>query len=165
MIVRMHRRLCAKRSTELEVGSVGDHFIDVHVGLRSRPRLPHQQWEMTVQFAVGDVLGNGRNHGCALAIERSKFLVDLGGRTFDHAKRAHDLDRHALRSNAEIVQRALSLSAPESVSRNLQWPESVALDAGLGGFVARFGHEIRPTPPNPVFSAQGYADWHEKQVS
>src|SRR4029453_12331250 len=51
------------------------------------------------------------------------------------------------------------------IGRNLQWPEGVALNADLGGFVARFGHKFRRTPPNPMFSAQGYADRHEKQVA
>src|SRR4029077_5313386 len=54
----------------------------------------------------------------------------------------------------EIVERALGLSAPESVSRNLQWPEGVAFDAGPGRFFTHFGHEICPTPPRPEGSDQ-----------
>jgi len=69
--------------------------------------------------------------------------IDLGGGALDHAERPHDLNRHPLASNAEIVQRTLSLRSPEPIGRNLQWPEGVALSADLGGFVARFGHEIR----------------------
>src|SRR5262245_26307421 len=106
---------------------------------------------MIVQLSLGNILSNCRNRGSTLAIEGAKLSVDLGGRTFDHAKRPHDLDRHALHSNAKIMHGPLGLSTPEPLGRDGQWPEGVAFNAGLGGFLARFGHEIRPTPPD-VFS-------------
>src|SRR4029077_3947215 len=132
MIVRMNWFLRAERAAELEIGGIRNHFIDIHVGLRAGSGLPYEQRKVPVQFAVGDILRNRRDGCRAPAIERSERPVDLGRRALDHTERAHDLDRHTLGSDAEIVERALGLSAPESVSRNLQWPEGVAFDAGPG---------------------------------
>src|SRR5262245_20189042 len=98
---------------------------------------------MAVELALGDILSHGGNRIGSLAIERSKLPIDLSGGALDHTERPHDLNRHPLGSNAEIMQRTLSLRSPEPICRNLQRSECVALSADLGGFVARFGHEIR----------------------
>ena len=103
MIIWMHGRLCAKYSAKFEIGSIRNHFVDVHVGLRARPGLPHQQREMPVHFAVGDILGHRRNGRCTFAVERAERSVDLGCRALDHTECVHDLDRHALCANAEIM--------------------------------------------------------------
>ena len=38
-------------------GAVGDDLVGVHVGLRARPGLEHDQRELTVELAVDDLLG------------------------------------------------------------------------------------------------------------
>ncbi len=136
----MHRRLGAERAAKLEVGGVGDHFIDIHVGLRARPGLPDQQWKMPVEFAVGDILRHGGNGRRAPAVERSQCTINLGSRALDQAQRPHDLDRHLFGADAEIMQRPLGLRAPKAVGGNLQWPERVALETGFDGCLARFCH-------------------------
>src|SRR4029077_634043 len=123
MIVRMNWCLRAECAAELEIGGIRNHFIDIHVGLRAGSGLPYEQRKVSIQFAVGDILRNRRDGDRAPAIERSERPVNLGRRALDHTECAHDLDRHTLGSDAEIVERALGLSAPESVGRNLQWPE------------------------------------------
>ena len=66
-------------------------------------------------------------------VERAEIAVDLGRGALDEAERADELDRHALGADAEIVQRALGLRAPEAVGRDLDRPEGVALGAGFAG--------------------------------
>ena len=46
VIVRMHRRFRAELAAERDIGGVGDHLVDVHVGLRAGAGLPDQQREM-----------------------------------------------------------------------------------------------------------------------
>ena len=84
-------------------------------------------------LAVGDVLRGCDDGAGALAVERAEIAVDLGGGALDQAERAHDLDRHALGADAEIVQRALGLRAPELVGGNIERAEGVGFDAGLAG--------------------------------
>ncbi len=92
---------------------------------------------MRIQPAGGDVLRYRDDGGGAPAVEAAKIAVDLGRRPFDQTERVHDLDRHALRADAEIVQRALGLRAPELVGGDREFPEGVAFDAGLvAGFAA-----------------------------
>ena len=95
VIVRMHRLFGAEFAAERQIGGVGDHLVDVHVGLGAGAGLPHQQREMPVQLAVGDVLRHRDDRLGAPAVERTEIAVDLGRRALDQAERAHDLDRHA----------------------------------------------------------------------
>ena len=144
VVVRMDRRLRAKRAAEPEIGGVGNHFIDVHVGLRARSGLPHRQRKVLVQFAVSDVLSDSSNGRRTLAVERPKLAVDLGSRAFDGTERVHDPDRHALGTNTKVMQRPLGLCAPKPVGRNLERSEGVALNARSAGFTAYPGHPIHP---------------------
>ena len=65
----MHRRFGAERAAKFEIGGIGDHFIDVHVGLGTRSGLPDEQRKMPVQFAVSDILRRCGNGSRALAVE------------------------------------------------------------------------------------------------
>ena len=155
VIVRMHRRFRAELAAKRDIGGVGDHFIDVHVGLRARAGLPNQQRKMPVELAVGDILrhrGDGRG---APAVERAQIAIDLGRGALDQAERAHDLDRHALGADAEIMQRAFGLRAPKPVGGNFQRPECVAFGAGFDGFLRAFGHDSSMLPRS---SRASYAD-------
>ncbi len=146
VIVRMHRLFGAEFAAERQIGGVGDHLVDVHVGLRAGTGLPHQQREMPVQPAVGDVLRHRDDRLRAAAVERTEIAVDLGGGALDQAERTHDLDRHAFRTDAEIVQRALGLRAPQPVGGDSERPEGVAFNAGFCRFSARSGHGRDPIP-------------------
>ena len=92
-----------KRAAEPEIGGVGDHFIDVHVGLRARSGLPYRKGKVLVQLAVSDVLSDGSDGSRTLAVERPKLPVDLGSRAFDDAERVHNLDRHAFGADSKIL--------------------------------------------------------------
>ena len=127
----MHRLLGAEFAAERDIGGVGDHLVDVHVGLGAGAGLPDQQREMLVELAVGDVLRHRDDRLGAPGVERAEIAVDLGGRALDQAERAHDFDRHAFAADAEIMQRALGLRAPELVGGDIERPEGVAFDAGL----------------------------------
>ena len=62
------------------------------------------QRKMIVEFAVGDFLRGRGNRRGAPAIEDPKRVIDLGRGALDQAQRAHDLDRHPLGADPEILQ-------------------------------------------------------------
>jgi len=50
MIVRMYRGLRAELSSKHLNGTVSYHFINIHVGLGARARLPYHQWKVIIQL-------------------------------------------------------------------------------------------------------------------
>jgi len=80
VIVRMHERLLAALAAEQFGRAVGDHLVQIHVGLRAGAGLPHHQREVIVQLAVDHLLGRLHDGAGALAIEEPERLIDLGGR-------------------------------------------------------------------------------------
>ena len=86
---------------------------------------------MCVELAVGDVLRHRDDGPGAPGVERAEIAIDFRRGALDQAKRAHDFDRHVLAADAEIVQRAFGLRAPEFVGGDVEWPEGVALGTGF----------------------------------
>ena len=121
----MHRRLGAELAAEHLVGAVGDHLVDVHVGLGAGAGLPDHQREMIVELAVDHLLARpGRSRACASCVEIAERVIDLGGGALDDAERADQRQRHALGADAEILPRALGLGAPVAVGRHLDRAEA-----------------------------------------
>ena len=139
----MNRLLGAALAAEEFVGAVGDHLVEVHVGLRARPGLPHHQREMIVELALDD-LARGADDGAGTAlVEKSEVAVGFGCGELDDAERMDDCDRHAILADAEILPRAFGLRAPIAVGGDLDRSEAIGF--GAGGFGAgapgRAGHE------------------------
>src|SRR3546814_18728076 len=82
MIVGMDRRFAAACAGQLLIGIAGDHFIDVHVGLSARSRLPDNQRKLIVQFARSDRDGRVLYGVGALLIQIMPGLY-LSGRLLD----------------------------------------------------------------------------------
>ena len=133
VVVGMDRRFGAARAAEDLVGAIGDHLVDVHVGLGARPGLPHDQRKMIVEGAVDDFLGGLHDRAHAARVQQAEFVVHLGRRPFDDRKRADHRQRDALGADAEVLERALRLCAPVAIGRNLDRSEAV-------GFAARLRH-------------------------
>ena len=130
VIVGMDRRFRAELAAEHLVGAVGDHLVDVHVGLGAGAGLPDHQREMVVELAVDHLLRRLDDGAGARASSRPSAMVDLGGGALDDAERADERQRHALGADAEILERALGLRAPIAVGRHLDRAEGVGLGAG-----------------------------------
>ncbi len=56
MIVGMDRLFGAALAAQKLIGAVGDHLVEVHVGLGAGTGLPHQQGKMIVELAVDHFL-------------------------------------------------------------------------------------------------------------
>jgi len=124
----MHRFLGAAFAAEKLVGAVGDHLVDVHVGLGAGTGLPHDQGEVLVEPAVDHFLRRLDDRLGATGVEQAKLPIGLGGGAFDDAERVDQRQRHAFGADAEIPPRALGLRAPIGVDRHVDGPnESVSM--------------------------------------
>ena len=82
VVVRMHAARSvvrsATRAAHQLARAVRDDFVDVHVGLRARPRLPDQQREL-VRVPAGEDLVGGRDDRVALVrAQRAEPAIDHG---------------------------------------------------------------------------------------
>ncbi len=68
--------LAAALAAEHLVGAVGDHLVEVHVGLGAGAGLPDHQREMIVELAVDHLLrgADDRSRGCA-CVEQAERKV------------------------------------------------------------------------------------------
>ena len=83
MVIRMHRSLGSQFTTHHLNGAIGDHLIDVHVGLSTRPGLPYHQWEMLIQFTINNFISSFDNVICDSSIQ-TKFFVHNSTRTLQN---------------------------------------------------------------------------------
>ena len=130
VIVWMHRLLGAELAAQHFVGAIGDHLVEVHVGLGAGPGLPDHQRKVPVELAV-DHLARGADDGAGAApVEQSEFAIRLGGSKLDHAERMNDRHRHPLITDAEISPRPFGLGTPVAIGGNVDRAETVGLAAG-----------------------------------
>ncbi len=125
----MDRLLVAALAAQHLVGAVGDHLVEVHVGLGAGAGLPHHQREMIVELARRHL---GRRRGDRLAdllVELAHRHVGFGRRLLQQAEGADQRRRHALAADLEILERPLGLRAPQFVARHLDRAEGIALGA------------------------------------
>ena len=61
--------------------------------------------------------------------EHTKVPVDRGAAALHQRQRAYQFQGHALRGDAEILQGALRLRAPQPIGRDRDFAEAVPLDA------------------------------------
>ena len=71
----MDRRFGATRAAENLVGAIGDHLIDVHVGLGARAGLINRQRKMIIELAVEDFLRRLDNRLGAPGIEEAERAI------------------------------------------------------------------------------------------
>jgi hypothetical protein len=112
VVVRVHLARLAALAAQQLARAVGDHLVEVHVGLRAGAGLPDRQRKFVRMLAFDDFVG-GLHNGLRFAlVEHAEAQIDLGRRTLDDGQRRDQLGRLLLRGDAEILQRALGLRAP-----------------------------------------------------
>src|SRR3546814_10397853 len=85
----MDRLLVTALAAEDLVGAVGDHLVDIHVGLRARAGLPHDERKMLVPLARSHFAGGLDDR---LAKSGIKFLK-LDVRSEEHTSELESLMR------------------------------------------------------------------------
>ena len=130
VIVRVDQALHPALAAEQFRGAVGEHLVDVHVGLRAGAGLPHDQREFGVVLAGDHFVRRLCDRLAGLAVDLVQFDIDQRAGALDPRERADELHRHALAGNAEVLQAALRLRAPQPVRRHLHLTQTVPLDPG-----------------------------------
>ncbi len=132
MVVGMDWAFGPQLAAQRQIGAVGDHLVGVHIALRARAGLPHHQREMIVEIAARDLLGRGDDGIGQPALEQPLRGVDPRRRRLDRAQRVDHRQRDALAANAEVLQAALRLCAPQPVCGDGDFAKGVGFDTGAG---------------------------------
>src|SRR5215510_3596486 len=123
----MHRRMASEwRAGELRA-PVRDHFVDVHVELGAAARHPDMEGKHVVVLAGEDLVARSNDQGVALILEPLAVVVRGGGRLFQEGVSRDHFTRNQILADAEMLEGALGLSAPQLVTRHFDDAEAVSL--------------------------------------
>jgi len=112
-----------------------EHLVHVHVGLGCRKPVCQTTSE-TLRHALPAITSSAA-WMMALPLFASSWLSSMftaAAARFTSASAADQLHRHALAGNAEVLQAALGLRAPQAVGRDLDLAEGIALDSRIHRF-------------------------------
>ena len=96
MIVGVHRALAAQHPTGGFDRPIGDHLVDVHVGLGAGARLPHLEREFSVEAAGGHLLGSRHDQGGQLRSELALGHIHLGAGCLERSEGVQHRQGHGL---------------------------------------------------------------------
>ena len=142
VVIRVHQARLATLAAQQLAGAVGQHLVDVHIGLRARAGLPHHQREFARVLAGQHLIGGGVDGLGLLGIQQTQGMVHRGRCLLHLRQRGNDLARLLFAADVEVLQRTLGLGPPEPVGRNVDGAEGVFfLARGLagGGSACHFG--------------------------
>ena len=129
--------------------AVGDHFVHVHVGLRTRPGLPNAQREVSFEFARDHLVGSGDDQLGFIVGEFTEIAIDERGGFLERGHRADDLTRHHVAGRLsvpyiEVNQRARRLRAIIFIAGDLDLAHGVGLGACLHAPIFSLGGPVLP---------------------
>jgi len=116
-------------------GPIAQHFVHIHVGLRTRSRLKDDEWKMfgtnpSAQHIVGR-LGNGVGQ---LGRHLLGLFVIQGATFLDQTHGPNDGPRHAIgtvqMANGKIQYRSLRLGAVQDAVGNVEGAHGIGFHAG-----------------------------------
>ena len=126
----MDRLLAAERLTGDLAAAVGDHLVDVHVELRAAAGHPDVQRKHVVMLAGEDLVADLDDQRLLVRRpSRPAGVVDQRGRLLDDGVGGDHLPRDQVVADAEMLQRALRLRAPQLVGRDMHLAQAVGFDA------------------------------------
>ena len=115
------QNLCARDL----VATVCNHFVRVHIRLRTATRLPNDEREMGVEFTRNHFVARQANRIFLFLGNLAKVVICKRCRFFQNAERTRDFTRHNLVANAEILITSLRLRRPVSICGDLHFPHRV----------------------------------------
>ena len=136
VVVGMNRRLAAERRAGELAAAVGDHFVHVHVELRAAAGHPHVQREHVVVLAGEDLVADLNDQLVRLVVEPLAGMVGVGGGFLQDGIGGDHLARDQILADAEMLERALGLCAPELVGRNIDLAETVGFLSDVADFAS-----------------------------
>ncbi len=112
IIVRMHQPFFAPHAAHEFRCAIGDHFIHVHIGLRTGAGLPYRQGKFVIVQSCNHFIGTLHDGTRLVAIKLLQILVDHRTGALDHRQCNDQFMRHALGRNMKMKQRTLRLRTP-----------------------------------------------------
>src|SRR6187549_2180278 len=128
----MDRVLRAKLAAEELACPVGDDLVQIHVGLRARAGLPHEQREMRVVPAFDHLVGSRHDSLGKALLDQAELGISESRGLLDHRQSPDQRLRHFLFTDPEIPARALGLGSPVAVCGNVDRSEGIGLHARWG---------------------------------
>jgi hypothetical protein len=114
-------------------GAIGDHLVDVHVGLRAAARLPDAQREMVVELSADDFVGGLDDEVALFRRESVELEIDERRGFFEDAESADQFGRHGVLADGKVDKRAGGLRAVVAVDGDLDFAHRVGLGASRSG--------------------------------
>src|SRR6266403_6393999 len=129
VIVRMYRRLAAEcRAREL-AATVGNDLVHVHVELGAAAGHPDMQREHVVMLTRQDLIADLDDLAVRQGVEPAALVVGVGRGLFEDGIGGDHFAGHQVSADAEMLERALGLRAPELVDRYRYLTQAVGFDA------------------------------------
>ena len=128
MVVRVNRRFAATPLARQLIGTTGQHFVGVHVALRTTAGLPHGQWKLVIVFAAQHFICRLFDQACNVGRHIAVAIINPGRGLFDQHERMQHRQWHFLVADGEVDQRTLSLRAPIGVLRHIHFTQAVGFD-------------------------------------
>ena len=125
MIVGVNRRLAPERRPRNLAAPIGDHFVDVHVELGAAARHPNMQREHVMMLSGEDFIANLHDQLVTLIVEPLAGVIRRSGGLLQGGIGGDHFAWNEISADAEVLERALGLSAPQLVRRYFNHPEAV----------------------------------------
>src|SRR6516164_3029021 len=123
----MDRRVASKGSSGELTTVVGDHFVDVHVELRTAASHPDMQGKHVVMLARQDLVADLNDQSVALIVESTTIVIGDGSRFLQGRVGGDHFARDEIFADAKMLERALCLRSPQLVRRYFNDAEAVSL--------------------------------------
>jgi hypothetical protein len=122
--------------------AIGDHLVDVHVGLGAAAGLVDVQRKVVVKLAGDDFVGRAGDERGFFVRELAQILIYERGGFFEDAEGTDQLGRHGVFADVEVDERAGGLCAVVAVGRDFNLAHRVGFGAGGAGMDDSYvGHE------------------------
>ena len=115
VVGRQVERVVGELAAMQQLRAVGDHLVDVHVGLRARAGLPDVQRELVVPLAAGDLIDHAHDQVAFVLRQHAAVVVGTRGRLLGRRNAVDDFDGDVFLADLEVLHRPLCLRAPQLV--------------------------------------------------
>ena len=112
VVIGMHQPHIAALAAQQFAGAVGQHFVDIHVGLGARAGLPDHQRKFVRVLAGNHFIGRRHDGLGFILVLQAQRVIDEGRGALDLRQRPDQLGRLLLARNIEVLQRTLRLRPP-----------------------------------------------------
>ena len=132
VVVGVHRCFATTAVAGQFIGAPSDHFINIHIALRTAAGLPDHQGKLLIMLTGQDFIGGLLNQSGQICGQFTDTLINPRRSFLDQRQGMSHWQGHALLADGEVDQRALSLCAPVGFIRYVDGAEAVGFSATHG---------------------------------